>query len=512
MPATHISAASSGEKEASTPTIDFAGISIRQDPLGNFVSINDKILLTQKGLSQLKKQILNQKKAVQKLKHHVKTLEKEFISNNISEEEFLLAQIELHKAEKLLAHMNTSRLEQERFLDEHKDLLELLQKLPTNHSGSKQRALASSGIAQDFFKLFESATPKSTSMSPIAWKEQKEIQTAFQRHFGLDIKMDSSTILAIHKMHKKLQEQNSKQTLAATTYTAGTLLLSDMLDSFSGNTEVQQKIAKILPNPKKYASKAELIADYEKRLSDYPTVFGDEPITMIHRHFEHVIDTKSKQAEQTHAFMSKLLDVSLRFSRGLDGLGAFFDPQAQKFDEDKFFTSIAAPLAGVAGIFGIKGAKDTLKERFTGMSVADLPSLNALEIIKETIVKSIVGANKAEMLLNIETHLMAGVVNSPKVLADIKDAFNPRADNPDDLSKAFLLMMEEHSDAGGFLIPIYTALEEIDPLVAIAHDRLDGRRSAGAKLMKILQENHVKNLGISGATKQNLEQKIILAV
>lgn len=513
MPTMHSPAVSSTEtKDASASTVDFSGFSIKKDPLGNFVSINDKILLTQKGLAQLKKQILTQKKTVQKLKMHVKMLEREFISHSISEEEFLLAQIELYKAEKLLTHMNVSRLEQERFLDEHKDLVALLEKFPAHHSGSNQLNPASSGIAQDFFKLFENATPKGGLVSSIAWKEQKEIQTAFQRHFDLHIKMDSSTILAIHKMHKKLQEENSAQTLAATTYTAGTLLLSDMLDSFKGNTEIQQKIAKILPNPKKYGSKAALIADYGKRLNDYPTIFGDEPITMITRHFEHVEDTNSKQAEQAHAFMSKLLDVSLRFSRGLDGLGAFFNPQAQTLDEDKFFTSIAAPLAGIAGIFGIKGAKDTLKEGFTGLVVTDLPSSESLEIIKKTIVKSIVGANKAEMLLNIENFLTAGVVDGPNVLASIREEFKPITDTPDDLSDALLLMMEDMSDTGGFLIPIYTALEEINPLVAMAHGRLDGRRSAGTKLMKILQENHVQSLEQSGTPEQSLEQKIMIAV
>lgn len=509
----HSPAVSSLEtKESSAPSVDFSGLSIKHDSLGNFVSINDKILLTQKGLTHLKKQILAQKKVVKKLKHHVEVLETQFIANSISEEELLRAQIELRKAEKVLIHMNVSRLEQEHFLDKHKDLVALLEKLPTNHAGAKQHTSASSGIAQDFFRLFESAPSKVGLMSSIAWKEQKEIQAAFQRHFGLDIQMDSSTILAIHKMHKKLSEKNSRQTLAATTYAAGTILLSDMLDSFTGNTEIQQKIAKILPTPKKYTSKAELIADYGKRLGDYPVIFGNNPITMVHSHFEHVTDMNSNQAEQVHTFMSKLLDVCIRFSRGLDGLGAFLNPNAQKFDEDKFFTSIAAPLAGVAGIFGMKGAKDTLKEGFSGLILTDLPSSEARDIIKKTIVKSIVGANKAEMLDNIENFLMAGLVNSPKVLASIKETLNPIDNNPAALSDALLSLWDIHKDAGGFLYSIDTALEEIKPLVAIAHGRLDGRRSAGAKLMKILQENHVKHLGNADPLEQGLEQKIMIAV
>lgn len=491
--------------------IDLDGLNIHKDPNGNFYSINDKIILTKKGLTRLKRQFEIQQKIISDLKSKVDILGTEFASNNMSEEAYLTAQISLNQAISVLESMKLSIKEQEHAIAEHRDMIALLDRLPAHHTSAPKSKKTQTGLAQEFLNKFDALYHPLISTQSVHVKEQKAVQAALEQYFGVTLHSSSPAIVAIQKLHHELLKGNQHQTLEQTAYSAGKTLISEMLDSLGQDKEVQEALYSVLPHPKKYANKNKMIDDYQKRLSHFKHIFGDDSLQMIQNHFKDITQMGSSEAASSYAFIIKFLDLTLRLNKGIhgpNGLRAFVKPQAYEDEQNKLLAEVAHPMRPLQALFPRNDILNDLIQVFHGQRLIDLSTEEALQKIKALVLQRVVGANKQEMLDNLAHLYNPSMGSLNKVRQDVALAFHGINDDP----VALIGALEDHlenEDSLDLLSPLQMIFIDATAPLTRLFSR-EGHNSAGIKLLKNLQDNYLETYG--SKNPQSIQSRVLDAV
>lgn len=470
------------------PIIDLDNLRIYRDPQGKFFSINDKILLTKKGLVRLNNRIARQEKSIQYLKNRLQALTIEFASNCISEDELLTTQIELHKAIELYESLKEAQRIHKQELEAHKDILSLLDQLPSETQNKSKLKNNPSGAAQTFFQSFNTSEQNILAEKSDLWKGQKAIQDSLAYHFDVDISIDSPAIIAIYKLHKEILRDNPRQSIENTTYYAGRSILSEVMDSLGEDVETKKTLTSLFPSPKRYPSAKHLIDDYSRRLSNLPALSGGMTIDLIKRHFDQVVNLRSKQAETAYNFWIKLLDLSLRLNKGVHGARAI---ASMNFVQEEFLKDVARTLTPLKNLFGVRSTLDVLKDTFQATQIEIEPYDNIVKKVQELIVEHLVGANKHDTVENLK-QLYISLTGNLSTMGDLLEKrFQDLADDPVVLKAELSAFIDDTSGKHAYLDPLQNILQDTHDLVHQRLDPLQGRQLAGSKLIKIIQETHL---------------------
>lgn len=485
--------------------IDLGDLKIYRDPQGKFLSINDKVLLTKKGLTRLKNRIAHQEKAIQHMRNRLQILSQEFASGSITEEEFLMAQIELNKAVTLCTSLKEAQKIHQQELSSHGTLLTLLDQLPHETARRSTSKSDGSGLAEAFFQSFDATEQSKLSEKSELWKEQNAIQESLNRLFGMNVPIESPAIIAIYKLHKEIARENPHQTIENTTYFAGRSIITEVIDALGEDRETQQMLSSLLPPPKRYASEKLLIDDYTRRLSNFPIIFGEDTNNIIKRHFEQTGDIKSERAASAHTFLVKLLDLSLRLSKGIHGARAVANI---KFNQNDFLEDVARTIAPLKSLFGPRSVLEALQDTFNAIDLSVERSGTITEEIQNLIVARLVGANKHETLQNLSALYTSLTGDVKEMQPLIERRFKNASDNPADLKIEIAAFIDDNSGKHDYLEPLRIILQGVDAIVSERLSPLQGRQLAGSKLSKIIQETHLATY-CSSHTKTNTPNEII---
>ncbi|MGN6670866.1 MAG: hypothetical protein ACTHJ4_04940, partial [Candidatus Nucleicultricaceae bacterium] len=487
------------------PVIDLGDLKIYRDPQGKFLSINDKILLTKKGLTRLKNRIAQQEKAIQHMRNRLQILSQEFASGSITEEEFLMAQIELNKAVTLCTSLKEAQKIHQQELESHGNLVALLDQLPNEVAYGSKPTTNGPGLAQVFFQAFDATEQCVLSEKSELWKDQKAIQESLDRFFGINMPIESPAIIALYKLHKEIARENPQQKIETTTYLAGRSIITEVIDALGEDSETQQTLSSLLPPPKRYASEKLLIDDYTRRLSNFPIIFGEDTSNVIKRHFEQTPNLRSKQAASAHAFLVKLLDLSLRLSKGIHGARAVANI---KFNQNDFLDDVAHTIAPLKAIFGPQSALDALQDTFKATNISAALCGTVTEKIQNLIVERLVGANKLETLQNLQALYISLTGDIGEMQPLIEKRFRAISNDPADLKAALKDFIDDTSGKHDYLEPLRKILQGVDAIVSQRLSPLQGRQLAGSKLAKIIQETHLATYHLS-STKTRTPNEII---